>query len=59
MTSSLMCICGPAHVNVCVFVFIFTLSGLHGLEHAHLGTNSPHIDVAQAKIDAKLYRRKL
>ena len=35
-----------------VFVFIFTYSGL---EYAHLGTNSPNIDVAyvaHAKIDA-------
>ena len=36
-----------------IVIFIFTLSGLG---HAHLGTNSPHIDVAHialAKIDAK------
>ena len=36
-----------------VFVFIFTSSGF---EHAHLGTNSPHIDVAyvaHAKIGAR------
>ena len=49
MTSSRMCICGSAHV----FVFVFTSSGF---EHAHLGTNSPHIDVthvAQAKIDTR------
>ena len=35
------------------FVFIFTSSGF---EHAHLGTNSPHIDVAyvaHAKIDER------
>ena len=34
-----------------VFVFIFTS---RGFEHAHSGTNSPHIDVAHvthAKID--------
>ena len=39
--------------NVHIFVFIFTNSGL---EHAHLGTNSPHIDVAyvaHAKIDTQ------
>ena len=36
-----------------VFVFIFTSSGF---EHAHLGLNSPHIDVSHAthtKIDAR------
>ena len=55
MTSSRMCMRGPTHVFLCLYLLQVVL------EHAHLGTNSPHIDVAYvapANIDEKYIAAK-